>query len=129
MVVRRLIASMALLACLVGTVQPVIACASCSVRTDCCPTGSPAGGSEQRHQTSPGAQASDCCALSAAITPSVSAVGARTPQGHASGSSAAIALPAVIRAGQRLPEPPTSAAKIAPLDQTLTYLRTARLRL
>jgi hypothetical protein len=128
-VFRRLIASMALLACLLGIVQPAIACANCTSRTDCCPFGSPAGCSEQMHLASHCAQASNCCALSAAIAPSASPIGSRTSHGDSTGSFAT-ALPAVVRVGQQLAElRALQALTPDPINESLTYLRTARLRL
>src|SRR5437763_4422027 len=47
LVVRRLIASLVLVACLLGIVQPALACANSASRTDCCPAGSPAGAGER----------------------------------------------------------------------------------
>ena len=127
--VRRLIASMVVLACLLGILKPAIACADCVSRTDCCPAGSSADCGAQMRGTSPCAQASSCCALRAAISPSVSALGIRATQGHASGPSA-IALPVTVRVGQYPRELQTPTAQIPdPINESLTYLRTARLRL
>ena len=129
-VFRRLIASMVVLACLLGIVQPAIACANCISRTDCCPAGSPASGGERMHPAAPCAQVSSCCILSAAIAPSVSAIGVRTSHDQASGYSAAIALPATVGMAQHLRELQTAGAKVPdPANESLTYLRTARLRL
>src|SRR2546430_11332796 len=96
LVVRRLIASLVLVACLLGIVQPALACANSASRTDCCPAGLPAGAGEQMRPASASIEAYGCCALRAAISPSVAAVRARTAQGHASGS------PAVDRKSTRL---------------------------
>jgi hypothetical protein len=127
LVFRRLIASILILACLLGTVQPAIACANSTSRTDCCPAGSPA---DTGHQAAPCAQAISCCALRPAIASSVSAIGARTSQDHGSVSSAAIALPVTVRVRHYLPELQTSPAQTPdPINESLTYLRTARLRL
>jgi len=127
LVFRRLIASIVVLACLLGTLQPAIACANSTSRTDCCPAGSPA---DTGRQAAPCAQASSCCALNPAIASSVSAIGVRTFQDHGSVPSAAIALPITVRVGQYLRELQTSAAQTPdPINESLTYLRTARLRL
>ena len=72
--VVSLIASLVVVACLLGIVQPALACANGAARTDCCPAGSPAGGGDQMRPTSPSLEADSCCALPAAVTPSVSAV-------------------------------------------------------
>ena len=129
--VRRLFASLIVLACLLGILQPAIACAAaCASDTDCCPAGSPAVSGEQVHLPSLSVQASSCCELRAAIATSVSAIGSRTDQGHGSESSAAIALPTVFRVGRAAQELRAPAAQIPHhLDESLRYLRTARLRL
>jgi len=129
-VVRRLIASLVLVACLLGIVQPALAYTNCASRTDCCPAGSPASCLEQLCLASPCVQAGSCCALRAASAPSVSAVRPRTAHGHASRVSAGIALPPGLPVGQRPPElRPPPAQVPAHVNQSLTYLRTARLRL
>jgi hypothetical protein len=129
-VVRRLIASMVLVACLLGIVQPALAYTNCASRTDCCPAGSPAGCAEQLCLASPCVEAGSCCALRAASTPSVSAVRPRTASEHASGVSPAIAPPTVVPVGQHLPELRVPVVQIPDhVNQSLTYLLTARLRL
>lgn len=121
--VRRLIASMVLVACLLGIVQPALAYTNCASRTDCCPAGSPAGCAEQMCLASP-------CVQADASMPSVSAVRPRTAPEHASGVSPAIAPPTVAPIGQHLPELRMPAAEIPDhINRSLTYLLTARLRL
>ena len=128
--IRRLIASLVLVACLLGIVQPALACANSASRTDCCPAGSPAGAGEQMRPASASIEAYGCCALRAAISPSVSAVRARTAQGHASGSPAVVALPTVVPLEQHVPALRTPVLRVPDhVDGSLTYLRTARLRL
>src|SRR6266513_66222 len=124
---RRLIASLVLVACLLGIVQPALACANSASRTDCCPAGSLAGAGEQMRPASASIEAYSCCALPEAISPSVSAVRARTAQGPASGSPAAAALPALVPVAQHfaVPTPPASIAYR--VNGSQTYLRTARL--
>jgi len=122
-VVRRLMTSMVLVACFFGIVQPALAYTNCASRTDCCPAGSPAGCAEQVCLASP-------CVQADASTPSVSAVRPRTAQAHASGPSPANALPTGLPVGQHPPELRTPPAQIpVHANQSLTYLRTARLRL
>jgi len=122
-VVRRLIASMVLVACLLGIVQPALAYTNCASRTDCCPAGSPAGCAEQMCLASP-------CVQADASMPSVSAVRPRTAPEHASRVSPAIAPPTVAPIGQHLPELRMPAAEIPDhINRSLTYLLTARLRL
>jgi hypothetical protein len=130
MVFRRLIAALVVVASLLGIVQPAIACATCVSQTDCCPAGSPSGCSETGRQTASCTQTINCCALSTTIAPSVLAIKARTPQAHVSASSAAIALPGVIWLGQQRAQPRALAARVPDhVNDSLTYLRTARLRL
>ena len=124
--VRRLIASLVLVACLLGIVQPALACAESASRTDCCP----AGAGEQTCRASASIEAYRCCALGVTVTSSVSAVRTRTAQGHACASSAVVALPTVVPLGQHMPALRTPAARVPDhVDESLTYLRTARLRL
>lgn len=130
MVFRRLIASLVIVASLLGIVQPALACANCVSRTDCCPAGSPSGCSESGHQAASCAHTNSCCALSTTVAPSVLAVKARTPHAHVATSSAAIGLPTMFGLGREPTEPRTLAARIPdPINESLTYLRTARLRL
>ena len=130
LMVRRLIASLVLVACLLGIVQPALACADGASRTDCCPAGSPAGAGEQTCRASPSIEAYRCCALGVTATSSVSAVRTRTAQGHASASAAVVAPPTAVALGQHIPALRTPAARVPDhVDESLTYLRTARLRL
>ena len=123
MVVRRLIASIVLVACLLGTVQPAFACVASS---DCCR-------SDCAGQVQPGSgwvEKDDCCAIRATIAGWVSLApqSRHTLQG-AEGSAALITstanLQPVTPRETPIPRPATGAAT----DQSLTYLRTARLRL
>lgn len=131
LVVRRLFASWVVLACLLGVLQPAIACATaCASQTDCCPAGSPAGSREELAGPSIDAQSLSCCELRSAIATSVSAIDARNDQGHASGSSAPTAPSALIGVNRPPYQLRAAAAQIPDCpDQSLTYLRTARLRL
>ena len=122
-VVRRLIASIVLVACLLGIVQPAFACVSPS---NCCL-------SDCDGQMPPGSGwdgKDDCCAIRAAVTASVSlAPQLRQKLDGAGGSPASITVaadpqPAPPRETP-VPRPSTGAA----IDQSLTYLHTARLRL
>jgi hypothetical protein len=130
MVFRRLIAALIVVASLLGIVQPALACANCVSRIDCCPAGSLSGCSESGYQAASCAQTNSCCALSITVAPSVLAVKARTPQAYVSAPSAAIGLPIMFALGWEPTELRTLAARIPdPVNQSLTYLRTARLRL
>lgn len=128
--VRRLTASLVLVACLLGIVQPALACANGASRTDCCPARSPAGGGDQMRPASPSLEAYSCCALLAAVTPSVSAVRARITHGHTSGSTAMVDLPTRDPVGQDLSSRRASPALVPYYaNESRAYLRTARLRL
>jgi hypothetical protein len=126
LVVRRLIASLVLAACLLGIVQPVLACAGCAPRTDC-PAGCTPGCGIP---ASPCAQAISCCEVGTAVAPSISAIAARTTQSHTPGSSVASSPPTDLRVAQSLQERRTPLALVPdPINESHTYLRTARLRL
>lgn len=127
---RRLTASLVLLACLLGIVQPALACVNAASGTDCCPAGS-SGGSDQRMHPADPLMDADCrCALRAAITPSASAIRGRTDQGYAPGSPAAVDLPRMAPFGQHVLALCAPAARIPEhVNESLTYLHTARLRL
>jgi len=130
LVARRLIPSLVLVACLLGIVQPALACANSASRTDCCPAGSSEGCGEQMRLASAWIEANGCCASRAAVTSSES-IAARPHHApkRASGLPAAAALPAVIPVAQHsaVPTPPALTAYRA--NESQTYLRTARLRL
>lgn len=122
MVARRLIASILLVAWLLGTVQPAFACVSPS---HCCL-------SDCNGQMSPGSvwNGDDCCAIRAAVVAWVSlAPQFRHTLDGAGGSPAfidsAADLQPVPPRETPVPRPATGAAT----DRSLTYLRTARLRL
>ena len=129
--VRRLFGSLVVLASLLGILQPSIACAAaCTSAPDCCPAGSPAGGSSQLNQPSLSAQPGICCEARPVLATLATAIGTRSDQGHACGSSAAIATPTLVPVGRPPQELRTATAQIPDrLDDSLTYLRTARLRL
>jgi hypothetical protein len=128
--IRRLIASLVVVASLLGIVQPAIACANCVSRTDCCPAGSSSGFSETGDQAAPCTEASGRCAFSTIVAPSVLAVKARSTQGHVSAFPAAIALPAMVGLGQQPEQQRVLPARVPDhVNDSLTYLRTARLRL
>jgi hypothetical protein len=130
-VVRRLFSSLVVLACLLGVLEPSIACAAaCNTSSDCCPIGSPANGSPQLHQPALAVQAIGCCEANPAPSISVAAIDARSDQGHACGPSAATAPSILIRV-ERPPQELTAAAAQIParFDESETYLSTARLRL
>jgi hypothetical protein len=122
-VARRLIASIVLVACLLGIVQPAFACVSPS---DCCLL-------DCDGQISPGSGwdgKDDCCAIRAAVAAWVSLVPQpRQTLNGAGGSPAYIPLAADLQPAPPRETPvPRPATGIAS-DQSLTYLRTARLRL
>ena len=128
-VVRRLLASLLLAAGLLGILQPAFACAS---RTDCCPTGTTRGCAGQNCAAAGWIATHSCCATRA-ISPSSVSIRARPDQlqPHASGAPVTADLSAVDslprdRSGWT-PLPFVIANTV--FDESLTYLRTARLRL
>ena len=127
--VRRPFALLLLAACLMGIVQPALACAP---RTDCCPTGSTGGCAGQTCQPASWLGAHSRCATSA-IAPSSASISARPhhPQTYTPGPPDTAHLGAM----DLLPRdrvgwtsPPCVIADTV-FDESLTYLRTARLRL
>ena len=126
---RRLTASLVLLACLLGIVQPALACANAAWRTDCCPGGSTGGTDQRMHPPSPGMDAHSCCTLRAAVTPSPSTIRGRTDQGQASAPPAAVDLPTMAPFGHLLALRAPVVQLPDHLNKSLTYLHTARLRL
>lgn len=130
-VVRRLFRALVVLACLLGILEPSIACAAaCTTSWDCCPVASPADGNPQLHQAARAVHATSCCEASPVFSSSVAAVDARSDQGHAGGSSAATPLSILIRVARPPQELTTAAARVpAHFDESEAYLSTARLRL
>lgn len=127
---RRLIAALGVLVCLFGIVQPAFACATAS--PDCCPAGTPAGCSDQQLITRAQLELNDCCAARPAFASSVLV----TPRGraafeHASGSpDPLIQSPAFsIRPNRSFAQATARPLIFRLTDESLTYLRTARLRL
>ncbi len=124
--VRRLITSLTVWICLLGLIQPALACAS---PADCCPKGS-AGGIEQ--SSVPGANAVDgcCCVQQArASSPWVAAQPLKAPD-HRASPPASPGVEFDVLVSQRAA---TQAALLVRADyrsnHSLTYLQTARLRL
>jgi hypothetical protein len=122
-VVRRLIASIVLVACLLGIVQPAFACVS---HSDCCL-------SDCDGQMPPGSGwdgKDDCCAIRAAVAACVSLAPPSRHTLDGTGGS-----PAIIGSAADLqPVPPCETPVPRPAigvatDLSLTYLLTARLRL
>jgi hypothetical protein len=113
--------------CLLGMIQPALACAP--VPDGCCPQGTPARGIE--HATIPAASATDdCCCARQVLTSSVRV--AAQPRKAPDQSSSPPASPGA-PAGALIAQLPNEAAPLAHADyrgnESLTYLRTARLRL
>lgn len=122
--VRRLLAPLTLWICLLGMVQPALACA---LRADCCPKPSPA---PYIQQTSAAAIADDdCCSArsTAASSPWVAAQPRKAPDQTASAPASFDFRDDTLLA-QR-PIQPASALTDYRGNESLTYLRTARLRL
>ena len=123
LVVRRLAASLMLLACFLGIVQPALACVS---RPDCCSSGC----STQAQPGLADAALDDCCAIQAAVGASVSlAPQPRHALGVVGGSPTPVAPVVDLQLRPQRDIPARPSATRYPTDQSLTYLRTARLRL
>lgn len=121
--VRRLAAASMVLACLLGTVQPAIACVS---RSDCCPSGC----SDQMACGSGWVEMAGCCTIQAPVGTSVSiAPQSRQALNVAGGSPALVALAGPVRLVPTREIPAARGASTSLTDQSRTYLRTARLRL
>lgn len=120
--VRRLTVSLMLLTCLLGMIQPALACVA---PTDCCSTGC----GRPMHPGAGWVETSDCCATAAVVSSVSITAQARHALDPASGSPAVTAGPADLQLARypnvlaRLP------ATQSPVDQSHIYLRTARLRL
>ena len=121
---RRLVAALMLLVCLFGVIQPTLACVP---PTDCCP-------SDCNTQPQPGSvwdEMSGCCAIQAPVAASLSIAPQSRPALNVMGSSSALItladdpLRLVLAPGIRA----AGVAIRSDTDRSLTYLRTARLRL
>lgn len=123
--VRRLFTTLILSVCLLGVVQPTLACGP---GTDCCPRGSASVCIEP--PTVPRVSADDCCAAKPTLAASSWVVAQpRKSSDPTVASPALFGPPADVLAAQ-------SALQVTPLflteyraDASLTYLHTARLRL
>lgn len=128
--VRRVMGSLAVTACLFGILQPAFACATTS--SGCCPAGSPTSCSSDWLLAPAGTEATECCASRPTSGASaLHALRVRHSSPHASGSPDPVIHSSAFA--------PTQESAIQPLtrqtprlyraDQSQTYLRTARLRL
>jgi hypothetical protein len=123
---RRFIATLLLLACLLGNVQAALACVPAG---DCCPAGAPNECDLQAGVTA-AVSAQNCCVAGVPVTSSVSvAIQPRHIVAGAAGSPAAINL-ATEPESSRLTRIPAGLGRSEHFpNDSLTYLRTARLRL
>lgn len=127
--VRRLLSALLLATCLFGIVQPTFACVS---RKDCCPSGSMGGCGEQTCQVGSWVRtAHGSCATRAFVAPASISVRPAQPQPQASGTPGVADLVAIdsLPPDRRAWTPRRSLIANTVFDQSLTYLRTARLRL
>jgi hypothetical protein len=108
-----------------GIFQPAFACAS---GHDCCPSGAPAGCGEAIRHADAGLEAPNCWATCAFVAYSVSVIAQpRYALEHAYNSSATLPILRVLPVAT-VP-PPRLTQTALRLDESLTYLHTARLRL
>ena len=119
----RLVAALMLLACLLGIAEPALACVSAS---HCCSSGC----NGQPQPGSGGVRLEECCGLQATLGASLS-IAPQTGQALnvAGGSPAFIALAGPVLLVPTREKLTAQAATTFRSDQSLTYLRTARLRL
>ena len=123
--VRRLFTTLMLWTCLLGMVQPTLAC---GLGTDCCPKGS---ASTYVEQATLQAVADDsCCAAQPALASSPSVVAQpRKALDRAAGSPSLLTAPAAVPASRSVPQAASLVLTDYRGDFSLTYLHTARLRL
>ena len=116
-----------LLACLLGILQPAFACASIH---DCCPPAAQSGCGEAIRHADSALEAPDCCATHAFVAYSVSIIAQpRYALDHTYNSPATLPILTVLPVATDV-VPPTRLTQTAlRLDESLTYLHTARLRL
>ena len=120
--VRRLTVSLMLLACLLGIIQPALACVS---QADCCH----AGCGQPIHPGAGSVAISDCCATDA-VSSSVSiTTQPRHALGQTFGSLVITAGPAHFQSAVQPGVPPRLTELSCAVDPSPIYLRTARLRL
>jgi hypothetical protein len=124
---HRFKAASVLLACLLGIFQPAFACASMH---DCCPRATPSGCGEALRHADAGLEAPNCCATQALVTYSVSIIAQpRYALDHAYNPPATLPILAVLPvATDEIPSTHLTQTALR-LDESLTYLHTARLRL
>lgn len=123
--VRRLFTTLTLWTCLLGMIQPTLAC---GLGTDCCPKGS---ASTQIEQTTLQAAADDsCCAAQPALASSPSVVAQpRKALNWDAGSPSLLTAPIAITVARSVLHVASLVLTDYRGDFSLTYLHTARLRL
>lgn len=128
---RRFIAFLVFWAGLLGAGSPAFACASAAAAGDCCPPGAP--GCTQAYEQL-GIEATVCCITAAAPSQMVSAERGRELQALQDDCRSTDPV-ATVSTSFRFPDPASPARFNAPnvssalRDDSLTYLRTGRLRL
>jgi|SRR5882672_11895173 len=131
---RRVISIVFVCASLFGLAHPLMACAAAMQTSDCC-TGDPASGcttdSEAMLTSAAGAA---CCTVAPAVATQASALPARSvdqwlPTGGSNGPVLPTHFDDEVRRGQATCSPAFSHKTSIRPDASLTYLRTARLRL
>lgn len=116
-----------LLACLLGILQPAFACAS---RYDCCPPAAPSGCGEAIRHADAGLEAPNCWATCAFAAYSVSVIAQpRYALDNDYNSPATLPILTVLPVATDVVPPTRLTLTAHHLDESLTYLHTARLRL
>jgi hypothetical protein len=124
---HRFAAASLLLACLLGILQPAFACAS---RYDCCPPAAPSGCGQAIRPADAGLETPDCCATRAFVAYSVSIIAQpRYAPDHAYNFPATPPILTVLPVPTDVVAPARLVLTSHRLDESLTYLYTARLRL
>ena len=116
-----------LLACLLGMLQPAFACASIH---DCCPPAAQSGCGEAIRHADSALEAPDCCATHAFVAYSVSIIAQpRYALDHTYNSPATLPILTVLPVATDVVPAARRTLTGHRLDESLTYLYTARLRL
>ena len=112
---------------MLGILQPAFVCAATAY---CCPPAAPAGCGEAIRHAEVGLEAPDCCATHAFVAYSVSIIAQpRYALDHTYNSPATPPILTVLSVARDVVAPARLTLTTLRLDESLTYLYTARLRL
>ena len=123
--VRRLFITLILWTCLLGMIQPTLAC---GLGTDCCPKGS--ASTHVQQATLSAVEDASCCTAQPALASSPLVVAQpRKALDRAAGSPSLFVAPATVPTSRSVPYVASIVLTDFRGDSSLTYLHTARLRL